>query len=537
MRTPVRTAARFSVAIALLLGAAWVSPSLGADTPRRIAVAPFSVVGPEDVRPVAGLLPRLLASRLMAIAGVDAPLVPAGERPPADVAAELDAPLLLRGSVTRLGKGYSIDVDVLDRVSGMSAGVFFVSAAGEDEIIPQVGRLAEDIAAKLFGAMPSVRPAPAAPAPAVPVPPSTPSPAPAPAAGEAPAAVPGSASRLAPPAEWSPATLRRLAQSDKIPDELFGVVATGDGGIVAWGKSTIYLYRVQAGTLLPAGRVTREPDHHFLNVDAADLDGDGVPEILVTDRVNERIESFVLARKGQAYEEIAEKVPYYLAVIPGPDGKRRVVGQSAGIDSPFLGRFLSLEWKGGRFAEGDPLPLDTGMLPLSASGVLGLSAARFGGEYRFVYTEEAGYIRLLDERGKTSWKGKSRFGAASDRFEWGPYLQMEGKRASVLVRQAPRVLPFREGAPTLLVPQLRKAGIVSRIAGGETDGSRLVLLQWDDGELVERAASKPTDFLITGADLVAPALAPGAEVAASVIEQPAGIFKDRISRVVLFAVE
>jgi hypothetical protein len=92
--------------------------------------------------------------------------------------------------------------------------------------------------------------------------------------------------------------------------------------------------------------------------------------------------------------------------------------------------------------------------------------------------------------------------------------------------------------PLLLAVQMKNPGILSRISGAETEGSRIVLLQWEDGEFVERAASKYTDFQFTGADLLArTALRPGAAVVASVIEQPAGLFKERVSRLVLLSLE
>ena len=84
--------------------------------------------------------------------------------------------------------------------------------------------------------------------------------------------------------------MKKIAQSDKIADELFGVVAgdtdeAGNGEVIAYGASTIHIYRVKGNDLSPYTRITRPRQHHFLNVDAVDLDGDGKKEILVTDLV------------------------------------------------------------------------------------------------------------------------------------------------------------------------------------------------------------------------------------------------------------
>ncbi|HEY5997502.1 MAG TPA: VCBS repeat-containing protein [Candidatus Deferrimicrobiaceae bacterium] len=539
MRNLDRIAAFSLLLILSLWSAISPSPVHAADTSRRIAVAPFAVNGQDDVRPVAALLPRLLASRLMALAGVDAPVLAASDKSPADAAKEADAAFLLQGSVARLGKGYSIDVTVLDAISGKSAGAFFASPANEDEIIPAVGRLAEEISEKLFAVKPAARPLPAAASPAS-APPSPAVPSMAPAAATRVPVQPAAAD--APAGDWAPSAIKKLGQSDKIADELFGVVALTDdpegGEVIAWGKNTLYFYRVRGGALQPWTRLTRELNHHFLNVDVNDLDGDGANEILVTDRVNERIESFILKRKGDVYEEIAEKIPYYLAVLADRKGRRVVAGQRSGVDAPFQGKFLAMEWSGSKLAEGEPLPVSADKAPMSAGGILGLSAARLGDADRFLYSDESGLIRVLDESGKTVYKGKSKFGYPGHPFEWGPYNQLEGKREQVVVRESPRIVPFKAGMPMLLAIQMKNPGILSRISGSEIEGSRVVLLQWEDSEFVERAASKYTDFQFTGADLLArSALRPGAGVVVSVIEQPAGLFKDRVSRLVLLSLE
>lgn len=539
----MRNLARIVAVPLFLILSVWsvvfLSPAHAADLSRRIALVPFEVNGQDDVRPVAALLPRLLASRLMALAGVDAPVLAPSGKSPAEAAKEADAAFLLQGGVARLGKGYSIDVTVLDTATGKTAGAFFASPANEDEIIPQVGRLAEEISEKLFAVKPAARPLPAA-AVAAAAPPSAAAPSMVPAA---PVAPPPAASVSPDPAgDWLPTGIKKVGQSDKVPDELLGVVSLTDdpegGEAVAWGRSTLYFFRVKGVTVQPWTRLTREPNHHFLNADVADLDGDGAYEILVTDRVNERLESFILKRKGDVYEEIAEKIPYYLVVLADRKGRRVVAGQRSGIDTPFQGKFRLMDWTGTKLAEGEPLPVSADILPMAASGILGLSSARLGDADRFLYSEETGNLRVLDESGKTLFKGKAKLGHPGHPFEWGPYNQLEGKRAQVVVRESPRVVPFRPGMPALLAVQMKNPGILSRLAGGESEGSRVVLLQWEDGEFVERAASKFTDFQYSGADLLArSALRQGAAVIASVIEQPAGLFKDRVSRLVLLSLE
>src|SRR3990170_3411019 len=159
------------------------SVAWAAESPRRIAIAPFAVLGPqEEIRQTVDILPRLISSRLMALAGAEVLLLPPGEKSAEDVAKKAGLPLLLKGTVAKLGAGYSIDVTVSDLSTGQTAGAFFVAAATVDEIIPRLGDLASDISEKMFGVKTAVRTSP----PPTPVPPpvSPPAiPAPAGAAG------------------------------------------------------------------------------------------------------------------------------------------------------------------------------------------------------------------------------------------------------------------------------------------------------------------------------------------------------------------
>ncbi len=520
-----------------------------AEYPRRIAIAPFAnLTAQEETRPVVSVLPRLLSTRLMALAGAEVVLLPPGDKSPEEAAKEARAPLLLQGTVSKLGKGYSIDTTVTDLSSGKSAGAFFAAASTEDDIIPQLGVMAGEISEKVFGVrlpapVAAPQPPPGRPAPGPATGPAPPAPAALAAAPQASApgaapAVPGPAAGLA--EGWTPSSIKKVSQSDKIADELYGVVAgdtdeAGNGEVIAYGAATIYVYRVKGNEILPYTRVTRSRQHHFLSVDAVDLDGDGKKEILVTDLVGDRIESFVLKRKGDAYEEAAGNIHYYLVVLPDWAGKPAVVGQSPGADAPFQGKFILLRWDGKGFAGGEALPHNTNILPL-ANGVIGLSSARFGKEWRLIYTDDASRLRLVDATGKSEFKSRNSYGMGIDAFEWGPYDRMEGKRKQYALRKAPRLAGTGEDGPLIVVHEVKK-GLLN-VTTGSYESTRLVLLKWEGGEFQEKAAAPFSDYFVSGADVLSSSgLRKGGRVVASVIEQFGSAFKDRTSRLSLFQAE
>jgi hypothetical protein len=546
-RVKIALRSRFVLAVFLLLPVS--SAVSAADYPRRIAIAPFAILGPhEQIRQTVDILPRLVSSRLMAMTGAEVLLLPPGDTPPEDAAKSAGLPLLLKGSVAKLGAGYSIDVTVTDLTTGQLAGAFFTAAATEDEIILRLGDLAADISEKMFGvktarahAPPPVSSPAAAPPPAAPAP--TPSGAPVTMQtvaqpGPAPAPAPAEPETLR--SGWMPSTFVKVTQTDRIPDEIYGVVAgdidsEGNGEVIAYGKDTLYIYRVKGEEILPYTRVSRSFKNHFVSIDAIDLDGDGGKEILVTNVVEDRLKSFVLKRKGEVYEEAAEEIPYFLAVLPDWMGKPVVVGQREGMDTPFQGRIVPLTWDGKGFSAGEPFPHDTNILPL-AQGLPGLSAARFDTEWRLIYTDETSRLRILDSGGKSRYSSRDLFGSGLDSFEWGDIVPIEEQRMKYQVRKAVRVAPGVGEYPLVLIPEVQK-GMLD-IVQGFYDSTRLVLLNWDGGGFVEEAGTKSTSHFISGADFLSPSdLTRGDKVVASAIEQIGSVFKEKISRLYLYRLE
>ncbi|MGA6994349.1 MAG: hypothetical protein WBX50_10685, partial [Candidatus Deferrimicrobiaceae bacterium] len=440
---------------------------------------------------------------------------------------------------------YSIDITVKDLATGQPAGAFFAAAATENEIIPRLGDLAADISEKLFGVKATVRAYPPPPSatppvspPAVPVPalpagtqaavlPPPPAPASPPSAAALPATVPA----------WEPSAMEKVVESGRITDELHGVVSgdvdsEGNGGVIAYGRKGIYLYRVSGKEILPIGRITEGISDHILNLEAVDLDGDGAKELVVTGIDGENLRSQVLKKKGETYEKIADRLPYFLVLLPDWKGKEVVAGQQRGDDFPFHGKLYAMLWDGKTLRMGEALPADTLRAPLS-SGILGLSSAKIGEEWKWIYTDKNDNLRILAADGKTEYKTEADYGWSGDSFEWGIYLPRQGK-TRYYVRKAARVSRGPDGKPLVLVPAA-KEGFVNLEFSSKT--TRLVLLQWDGGELIEKAGTRKGDRVYSAADFLSPSPLKGGGMAiASLIEQPDGVVKGGISRLVLFQI-
>jgi len=337
---------------------------------------------------------------------------------------------------------------------------------------------------------------------------------------------------------WAPSSLKKVGQSDKIADELYGVtavdtVADGESEVVAWGSNILYFYRVKGAQVLPFSRITMERKYHFLNVEATDVDGDGRKELLAAFMVGDQIRSSVYKKGKETYSEAASDIPYFLTVITDASGKRVVVGQNRGVDQPFRGKLYRMVWDGKTLKEGEAFQANTNIKPLN-QGILGLSAGKSGEGWRWFYTDEDSHLRVLEPDGKTFFVSKERYGAGIDLFELGPFDRTEQKRPQYFLRKAARVSEGAGGKPLLLISEVDK-GIFNLARFWEK--TRLVLLQWEDGSFSEKAGTKMEGSFISGADFLSTPLHRGGEIIASIIDQEGAAYKAKISRLVLYRVE
>jgi hypothetical protein len=337
--------------------------------------------------------------------------------------------------------------------------------------------------------------------------------------------------------DWVPSSLTLLSQSGRISDAIFGIVAgdtdaEGNGEVIAYGRKTVYLYRVAGNDLLPYSRITKGLPGHILNVEAIDLDADGRKEILVTGFDGDVLRSAVFRRKGDVYEKAADRIPYYLVVLPDREGKPVVVGQQVGSDMPFYGRFVTMVWNGSRLVAGEALPADTRTLPLAA-GVIGLSSAGLGDGWRLIYTDQEDRLRVLDPSGQPEYKSEKAYGMGRDLFEWGVQGPREATKPRYSLRKAARVSAGPDGRPIVLIPEVEKRFIDMSDLYKST---RLVLLRWESSDFVEKAGTSGSSHFYSGADFLSPSgLREGGKLVAAVIEKTGRLKGDR-SHLALFEV-
>jgi hypothetical protein len=158
----------------------------------------------------------------------------------------------------------------------------------------------------------------------------------------------------------------------KVTEGLLAITAAdldGDGRpeLVGISEGGAFAFRWTDGGFKPL-TAYQEPERfvRYLSVDAADINGNGRDELFVTAissvpaslEMRNSLRSLVLELRGQALIPIAKDLPYFLRVarVPGQD-RPLLLAQKMGIHDLFVGPILKLTWDGSGYRREEPLPL------------------------------------------------------------------------------------------------------------------------------------------------------------------------------------
>ncbi len=150
-----------------------VSGSQAQDSPgKTVGINPLTIHSAKDVSYLQAGIRSMIASRLAADAGVRVDLIAPGQ--PSSATESYD--YQIDGSLTSLGSGLSLDVEVVDSKHKETPRHFYATAATENDIIGAVDKLASEISHDVFSAPKATEAAAgstSAPAPAPSTPKST----------------------------------------------------------------------------------------------------------------------------------------------------------------------------------------------------------------------------------------------------------------------------------------------------------------------------------------------------------------------------
>ena len=418
----------------LLIGTA---VPLWAKDKSTVAVLPFAVHSAENIDYVRQGIGDMLASRISAnerieVIGRDGVLaalkeIGKGELSLADVYAlgqKLKADYVVWGSITKIGNSLSIDAKLVDVVASKSAVGVFAQTQSMDEVIPKITDFAERIDVHITGGVPpAVLSSPTAkeiivsrrPAPATPQ-----------AAREAEiiSGMKGSrkgtfTSTINPDFINAEQPLNRETfwKSKQFPNEFRGIDigdVNGDGmnETVLIDPHNVMIYQRKGTDFRMIQHIPGKPYDNYIGVDVADINQNGVKEIIVSCYAGQQVKSFVIEFRDGKFVTIAADLPWFLRVVDQGSGKPLLIGQRRGLEKTFDTPIHEIVWQGGAYREGQKMRIPQGL------SVYGMTLDRLGagGSERIIALNDWDYLCVFEQTDKPL--SKVTILGGSDEFIW-----------------------------------------------------------------------------------------------------------------------
>jgi len=470
------------ISFSLLCGAAFAAQE------QRVLILPLAIHADKDVSFLQDGIRSMLSSRLYqpgktviinreeTLKAVDAQGgAVTTDGAAVELAKQLKADYAVVGSLMILGDSTSTNIRMLD--VGQDKPVAAVNQVGKTQgaVIEHIDLFCAQVNRDVFGSQPQT-PEPAAKAPVVDERRMHPEKLMRSDVREDPAAM-GSDGAMQPSVAATGAwrigrqfktQLRGLAMGD--------VNGDGRADVAVIDNHTLNVLQYQQGHLIPLGVLEEEKFNSFISVDIADINGNGVAEIFITNRPlitagqaqtrsfgakTPQLRSFVVEWDGTQLKKILEDDTRFFRVLHIPHRGAVLVGQRQGVLSDtfgenkiFSGPVTELVWRDGAYVPEDNLGVPARMNLYS----IAIGDIDNNGQEMILSYSHADYLRLSDRAGAEQWQGAENYGTTDTYLE----IPDDGDMADMDRYYLPsRILvraPEQAGDPSVLVIKNTEGG-------------------------------------------------------------------------------
>ena len=172
--------------------------------------------------------------------------------------------------------------------------------------------------------------------------------------------------------------------------------------------------------------VTKMPTLAHINIDAADINGNGRAEIFVTVAMDSGVKSYVIEYQDGAFRRTAE-IPGFLRVVTLPNRQQVLIGQAYDPLTFYGGKPKQYTWSAGAYVAGADYPLPKGL------GIYGWAYANMGeGQPLLVVLDDENRLQVYSGEGVV-WKSADQY-PVMDNYVYKPAAGVE----FALQKQVPR---------------------------------------------------------------------------------------------------
>jgi TolB-like protein len=307
------------------------------------------------------------------------------------VGMRVGADYIVLGSLTKIGDYISLDARLISITEEKPPLGVYTQHKGIDDVMAKIGDFAQDIGYKILGRRPMVG------RPGQPRHPSEPR--------------------------------RGIERFDRMDmdfkkSQTFGFEIKGldigdvDGDkkneVVIMDDHNLYLFKYDGDKLKLFQKIETGYQHSFLTLDVADVNRNGVAEIIVTAVAGDDLRSFILEFEEGKFRKITEKAGWYFRVLDHPKDGPTLMGQKMGSDGLFSGPIYKFLWQKKSFVKGPkmPFPKETKIFGLTLADIRGSGKSEI-----ILLDDKLGVLKIVSQDGKELWKSSHRYGETNNYYE------------------------------------------------------------------------------------------------------------------------
>ena len=183
--------------------------------------------------------------------------------------------------------------------------------------------------------------------------------------------------------------------------------------VVIMDYHNLYVFKYDGEKLNLFQKIETGSQYNFLTLDIADVNRNGVAEIIVTAVVDDNLRSFILEYEEGKFRKIAEKAGWFYRVLDHPKEGPILIGQQMGGEGIPTGAIYKFVWKKNSFEKANKMPFP------KRTKIFGLAMVNFRSKETLdtLLLDDSDRLRMLSSDEKFSWRGGEQFGQTENSYE------------------------------------------------------------------------------------------------------------------------
>jgi TolB-like protein len=296
------------------------------------------------------------------------------------------ADYIVLGSITKIGDYISLDARMISLTEEKPPLTAFTQQKGIDDVMVKIGDFAQEIGFKILGRRPMI-------------------------------------GRPGGPGQRRGLESIERASVDFKKSQTFGFEVKGidvgdvDGDkkneVVVMDDHNLYVFKYDGEKLSLFRKIETGTHYNFLTMDVADVNRNGVAEIIVTAVVEDNLQSFILEFEEGKFKKITEKAGWFFRVLEHPKEGPILMGQKMGADGTMTGSIYKFIWKKKSFEKGPKmkLPKETKVVGFTMGDVRG------NGKNEIITLDLLKRLVIVSEDGKIQWMSRQTFGGTNNFYD------------------------------------------------------------------------------------------------------------------------